>query len=163
MWDRFSVGEMARRWALARDLMRRRDLACLLVFGNSGVNRHNQANVFWLTNHLDLHHNYLVASLDEAIEPALYVGLTNHVPNARQVSDVPIIEWGGYNPAEAVAARLQAVGLGGARIGIVGINHKFGACLKTGGTHEAQAVSRDVMRMESWGRSSPRTVASTAA
>ncbi len=126
MWDRFSAGEMARRWALARDLMRRRDLAGLLVFGNSGVNRHNQANVFWLTNHLDLHHNYLVAPLDEAIEPALFVGLTNHVPNARQVSDVPIIEWGGYNPAEAVAARLRAVGLERGRIGLVGVNHKFG-------------------------------------
>ena len=44
---------MARRWSLARNLMG------LLLFGNSGVNRHNQANVFWLTNQLDLHHNYL--------------------------------------------------------------------------------------------------------
>lgn len=72
MWDRFSGGEMARRWALARDLMQRRDLGGLLVFGNSGVNRHNQANVFWLSNHLDLHHNYLVAPLEETSEPALY-------------------------------------------------------------------------------------------
>jgi Xaa-Pro aminopeptidase len=106
--------------------MRQHDLAGLLIFGNSGVNRHNQANIFWLTNHLDLHHNYLVAPLDESVEPALYTGLTNHVPNARQVSDIPLIEWGGYNPAEAVARRLQAIGLTQGRLGLVGVNHKFG-------------------------------------
>jgi Xaa-Pro dipeptidase len=126
MWAKFSPSEMARRWSLARDLMRQHDLTCLLVFGNSGVNRHNQANIFWLTNHLDLHHNYLVAPLDESIEPALYTGLVNHVPNARQVSDIPIIEWGGYNPADTVATRLKSIGLGRGRLGLVGVNHKFG-------------------------------------
>ena len=126
MWAKFSLEEMNRRWALARELMREHNLAGLLVFGNSGVNRHNEANIFWLTNHLDLHHNYLVAPLDETIEPALYTGLTNHVPNARQVSDIPVIEWGGYNPAEIVAARLKHIGLTRGRLGLVGVNHKFG-------------------------------------
>ncbi|MCI0644887.1 MAG: M24 family metallopeptidase [Chloroflexi bacterium] len=126
MFDKFSRQEMERRWSLARDLMRQHDLMALLVFGNSGVNRHNEANIFWLTNHLDLHHNYLVAPLDGSIEPALYTGLANHVPNARQVSDIPIIEWGGYNPAETVAARLEATGMTTGRLGLVGVNHKFG-------------------------------------
>jgi hypothetical protein len=102
------------------------DLIGLLIFGNSGINRHNEANVFWLTNYLDLHHNYLIAPLDESMEPALYVGLTNHVPNARQVSDVPVIEWGGYNPSQTVAARLKQLGLISGRLGLVGVNHKFG-------------------------------------
>jgi Xaa-Pro aminopeptidase len=106
--------------------MRQHDLAGLLIFGNSGVNRHNEANIFWLTNHLDLHHNYLVAPLDESIEPALYTGLTNHVPNAQQVSDIPLLEWGGYNPTETVARRLRAIGLTRGRLGLVGVNHKFG-------------------------------------
>ncbi|MFL5796596.1 MAG: M24 family metallopeptidase [Actinomycetota bacterium] len=126
MWDRFSSDEMARRWRLARDLMDRHDLAALVVFGNSGVNRHNQANVFWLTNHLDLHHAYLVAPRDEAIEPALYTGLANHVPNARRVSDVPVIEWGGHDPAATVAERLQKVGITTGRLGLVGVNATFG-------------------------------------
>ena len=126
MWDKFSAEEMSRRWSLARNLMRQHDLIGLLVFGNSGVNRHNEANIFWLTNYLDLHHNYLVAPLDESIEPALYVGLTNHVPNARQVSNIQQIDWGGYNPAETVAARLKQVGLTRGRLGLVGVNHKFG-------------------------------------
>jgi Xaa-Pro aminopeptidase len=106
--------------------MGRHDLEALLVFGNSGVNRHNQANAFWLTNHLDLHHNYLVAPWDESIEPALYTGLANHVPNARQTSDVPVIEWGGYDPAATVVERLQKVGITSGRLGLVGVNATFG-------------------------------------
>lgn len=125
MWAKFSKPEMERRWRLARNLMRQVDLVGLLVFGNSGVNRHNQANIFWLTNHLDLHHSYLIVPLEESIEPALYTGLTNHVPNARQVSDVPIIEWGGYNPAEIIVQRLKATGMTRGRLGLVGVNHKF--------------------------------------
>jgi Xaa-Pro dipeptidase len=126
MYDKFSPAEMERRWSLARELMRQENLIGLLLFGNSGVNRHNEANIFWLSNHLDLHHNYLVAPFDEGIEPALYTGLANHVPNARQVSDIPIIEWGGYDPAASVAGRLRETGQTKGRLGIVGVNHKFG-------------------------------------
>ena len=43
--------------------------------------------------------------LDEGCEPGLYVGLRNHLPNAREMTDVPLIEWGGYDPATTVAAR----------------------------------------------------------
>ncbi|MEJ2665789.1 MAG: M24 family metallopeptidase [Deinococcales bacterium] len=126
MVDRFSRSEMERRWALARGLMDRHDLEALLLFGNSGVNRHNEANVFWLSNHLDLHHCYLVVPREEGLEPALYTGLTNHVPNARQVSDVAEIAWGGYDPAATVAARLRSQGLSRARVGLVGVNATFG-------------------------------------
>lgn len=125
MWDRFSDAEMERRFGLARDLMRERDLSALVLFGNSGVSRGNMANAFWLSNHLDLHHCYLVVPLDESQEAALYTGLTNHVPNAREVSDVPIVEWGGYEPARTVAARLRELGLDRGRVGLVGVNAKF--------------------------------------
>jgi len=125
MWAKFSQQEMARRWTLARDLMRHLELDGLLVYGSSGANRHDQANIFWLTNHLDLHHNYLVAPLDESIEPALYVGLVNHVPNAREIAQVPIVEWGGDHPAEKIAGRLREMGLQKGRLGLVGIKAKF--------------------------------------
>lgn len=125
MRDRFSAGEMARRWALARDLMRRDNLRALVIYGNSGVNRHNQANVFWLTNHLDLHHAYFVVPEDASLEPALFVGLANHVPGARETSEVPV-EWGGYDPAAAIASRLRAAGAGRGRVGLVGVNARFG-------------------------------------
>jgi Xaa-Pro aminopeptidase len=119
MFDRFSAEEMARRGELARALMDEHELEALVLFGNSGVNRHNQANVFWLSNHLDLHHCYLVFPREG--DATLFVGLANHVPNAREVSDVPNIEWGGYRPAEKVAACLG----GARRIGIVGVNATF--------------------------------------
>lgn len=120
MWDRFSAAEMERRFGLTRALMDDQGLDALVLYGNSGVNRANQANVFWLSNHLDLHHCYLVV-LREG-DPALLVGLANHVPNAHEVSDVPVIEWGGYRPAEKVAERLR----GAQRAGLVGISAKFG-------------------------------------
>jgi Xaa-Pro aminopeptidase len=125
MWDRFSSAELERRYGLARDLMREHELSALVVFGNSGTNRANMANPFWLSNHLDLHHCYLVVPLDEGQETALYTGLTNHVPNAREVSDVPIVEWGGYAPAERVAARLREIGVTEGRVGLVGVNATF--------------------------------------
>jgi Xaa-Pro aminopeptidase len=117
---------MARRWRLARGLMDRHDLRALLLFGNSGVNRHNQANVFWLSNHLDLHHCYLLAPRDEAIEPALYTGLDNHVPDARRIAEVPVVAWGGRDPAATVAGRLRATGITRGRLGLVGVNATFG-------------------------------------
>lgn len=125
MWDKFSPAEMARRYGLARDLMREHGLGALVVFGNSGVSRGNMANPFWLSNHLDLHHCYLVVPLDEDEDAALYTGLTNHVPNAREVSDVPVIEWGGYDPAARVAERLSGLGVSDGRIGLVGVNATF--------------------------------------
>jgi Xaa-Pro aminopeptidase len=125
VWDRFSPTEMDRRSGLARDLMRGQELSALVVFGTSATNRASMANPFWLSNHLDLHHCYLVLALEESHESALYTGLTNHVPNAREVSDVPIIEWGGYEPSERVAGRLREIGAAQGRVGLVGANAKF--------------------------------------
>jgi Xaa-Pro aminopeptidase len=125
MWDRFSAAELERRFALARGLMLERELAALVIFGNSGTNRANMANAFWLTNHLDLHHCYVVVPADGGVDTALYTGLTNHIPNAREVSDMPIVEWGGYDPAATVAGRLRAIGVERGRVGLVGVNAKF--------------------------------------
>src|SRR5207302_20830 len=103
---RFSPEEMARRHASARALMHELDLEALVLFGNSGVNRHNNVNPFWLSQYLDMHHCYLVVPRAEDLDPALFVGLANHVPNAREISDVPVVEWGGYEAGDIVAARL---------------------------------------------------------
>ena len=65
MWDRFSDAELERRFGLTRELMRAQDVVALVVFGTSVTNRAGMANPFWLSNHLDLHHCYLVVPLDE--------------------------------------------------------------------------------------------------
>lgn len=123
-YPRFSDAEIQRRNTLARDLMRREGLSALVIFGNSGINRHNEANVFWLTNYLDLHHNYLVFPLEG--EPTLLTGLVNHVPNARAVSVIPDTRWGTYEPAQEIAKKLKKDGIGKGRVGLVGINATFG-------------------------------------
>jgi Xaa-Pro aminopeptidase len=114
---RFSLEEMERRLALTRALLDENGLDALLVFGNSGVNRHNNVNPFWLTQYLDMHHNYAIVPREGGVE--LYVGLVNHVPNAREEADAARVEWGGYQPGETVAARLRR--LGAERVGLVGV------------------------------------------
>lgn len=111
---RFSADEMARRYALARGLMRELGLDFLVVFGNSGVNRHNHANHFWLSEWQDMHHCYLVVPREG--DATLLVGLVNHVPNARELSGVPNVEWGGYEPGKTVARIVDG------SVGLVGVN-----------------------------------------
>ena len=111
---RFSAEEMARRYALTRAMLAEQGLDALVIFGNSGVNRHNHANGFWLSQWQDMHHAYLVVPRDG--EPTLLVGLVNHVPNAREISDVPNVEWGGYEPGRTIASLVSG------RIGLVGVN-----------------------------------------
>jgi Xaa-Pro dipeptidase len=122
-YPRFSASEFERRNQLARDLMRREELAALLLFGNSGNSRHNQANVYWLTNYLDLHHNYLILPLEG--DPTLLVGLVNHVPNAQLISVIPDTRWGTYKVAEEIVPQLQKNGIGRGRVGLVGVNATF--------------------------------------
>jgi len=114
---RFSPGEMERRLRLTRRLMSDSGLDALLVFGNSGVNRHNNVNPFWLTQYLDMHHNYVIVPPEGGVE--LYVGLVNHVPNAREEADAARVEWGGYQPGETVGRRLRE--LGARAVGLVGV------------------------------------------
>jgi Xaa-Pro aminopeptidase len=111
---------MARRYALTRRLLDEQELEALVIFGNSGVNRANHANGFWLSQWQDLHHAYLVVPRHD--DTALYVGLANHVPNARELSDVAIIDWGGYDPGATIAERLRAVGVERGRVGVVGVD-----------------------------------------
>jgi Xaa-Pro aminopeptidase len=122
-YPRFSADEFERRNALARDLMKKQDLQALVLFGNSGMHRHNQANVFWLTNYLDWHHAYLVFPLHG--EPTLFNSLINHVPNARLISVIPDTRWGTYEPAKEISAQLQKLGIHQGRVGLVSVNATF--------------------------------------
>jgi Xaa-Pro dipeptidase len=114
----FSEAEMTRRYELARGLMRELELDFLVVYGNSGVNRHNHANHFWLSQWQDMHHCYLVVPREG--DPTLLVGLVNHVPNARELSDVPNVEWGGYEPGKTIASLVSG------HVGLVGVNATWG-------------------------------------
>jgi Xaa-Pro aminopeptidase len=123
---RFSAAEMERRYALVRGMLDAQDLEAVVVFGNSGVNRHNHANGFWLSQWQDMHHAYLVVPRAADEDAALFVGLVNHVPNARELSDVPSVEWGGYEAGRTIAARLVSLGIEGGRVGLVGVDATWG-------------------------------------
>lgn len=122
MRARFSSAELGRRRALTRGLIDEHGLDALVLFGNSGVNRHDNVNPFWLTEYLDMHHCYLVVPREG--DAALYVGLVNHVPNAREVADCALVDWAGYEPGKTVAARLAE--LGARRVGLVGVAATWG-------------------------------------
>ena len=64
-----------------------------------------------------MHHNYVIVARDGPVE--LFVGLVNHVPNAREEADAARVDWGSYQPGETVAARLRE--LGAQRVGLVGV------------------------------------------
>jgi Xaa-Pro dipeptidase len=113
---------MARRYASTCRMLDDNELEAVVIFGNSGVNRHNHANGFWLSQWQDLHHAYLVVPRAADQSAALYVGLANHVPNARELSDVSVIEWGGYDPGATIAQRLRAIGVERGRVGLVGVD-----------------------------------------
>jgi Xaa-Pro aminopeptidase len=61
-----------------------------------------------------MHHCYLVVPREG--DATLLVGLVNHVPNARELSDVPNVDWGGYEPGKTIASLVSG------RVGLVGVN-----------------------------------------
>lgn len=117
LYPRFSEAEFARRHAAARALMAAEGVEALVVFGNSGIARHNHADIHYLSGFLGNRNNYLV--MVRAGEPVLFVQSHNHVPNAREASSIRV-ERGGLSSAVTVAHHLIAAGARRCAIGYVG-------------------------------------------
>ena len=117
LYPRFSEAEFARRHKAARALMEAEGIAALVVFGNSGIARHNHAEIHYLSGFLGNRNNYLV--MTPAGEPVLFVQSHNHVPNAREASSIRV-ERGGANSAVTVAHHLVKEGVNRSTIGYVG-------------------------------------------
>ena len=117
LYPRFSAAEFARRYAAIKNMMAAEGLDALVVYGDSGVSRHNHADIHYLSGFLGNRNNYVVMTVQG--EPALYVQSFNHVPNAREASSIRT-EWGGTSSAAAVAKHLLDAGLAKATLGYVG-------------------------------------------
>ena len=117
LYPRFSAGEFARRHAAARALMAAEGLDALVVYGNSGISRHNHADIHYLSGFLGNRNNYAVMTAKD--EPVLFVQSYNHVPNAREASSVRT-GWGGPDSAVTVARHLVDSGAHGGTLGYVG-------------------------------------------
>lgn len=117
LYPRFSEAEFARRHAAARALMSGEGVGALVVYGNSGIARHNHADVHYLSGFLGNRNNYVV--LPAAGEPVMFVQSHNHVANAREVSSIRV-ESGERDSAVTVARHLADAGLRRGVIGYVG-------------------------------------------
>jgi len=117
LYPRFSAAEFARRHAAARALMNAEGVDALVVYGDSGVSRHNHADIHYLSGFLGNRNNYVV--MTAAQEPVIFVQSFNHVPNAREASAIRT-EWGGASSAATIAGYLNDAALGKATLGYVG-------------------------------------------
>jgi Xaa-Pro dipeptidase len=141
---RFSEAEFARRHRLARELMDDLLLDGLVIFGSSAEARMQQADVYWLSNFAGIRENYLLFPMSG--EPVLFVQTHNHVPQARQLSIVPVEPGGGAGTwsdvGDRVGEQLRARGL--RSVGLVGLV-PYQAHARMAATSPASAF-RDVTR-----------------
>ncbi len=117
LYPNFSRHEFDRRYATARALMSQEQVDVLVVYGNSGISRHNHADVHYLSGFLGNRNNYVVLTRDA--EPTLYVQSHNHVPNAREASAVRT-EWGGRDSASTIVQHITKLARGAGTVGYVG-------------------------------------------
>lgn len=115
---RFTNAEMARRHHAGRKLMEEHGLDALLVFGHSGRRRHNQADVYYLSQCAPQHESYLL--MPAKGDPTLFVTHHNHLASARDVSSIVDVRRAHKRPGHQLVAEIRQRGLASARIGLVG-------------------------------------------
>ena len=115
LYPRFSDAEFAHRYARVRAAMQEVGLSALVLHGTAG----SYQEVQYLSNFLVTREAMLVFPQDG--EPTLFVQYYNHIPNARRVSSIEDIRWGGTDTAATAANNLQERGLAQGRIGIMGM------------------------------------------
>ncbi len=106
LYPRFSPGEFARRYAAARAMMTKEGVDLLVVYGDSSLNRHNQADIHYLSGFLGNRSNYVV--LPASGDPVLFAQTHNHVPNAREASSIET-RWGCADSAVTVARHAREI------------------------------------------------------
>jgi Xaa-Pro dipeptidase len=115
----FSAAEYARRYDRVGRMMAERDLSAVLFHGARG-----SGDIHYLANWVPSMEAYLLWPAQG--DPILFVQLYNHVPQARQLSVIPDVRFGGSNERGTVdssgqlLAALRERGLTSGRIGISG-------------------------------------------
>ncbi|HWI14644.1 MAG TPA: Xaa-Pro peptidase family protein [Burkholderiales bacterium] len=117
LYPRFSNAEFDRRYAAARTLMAAHGIDVLVIYGNSGISRHNHADVHYLSGFLGNRNNYLVVPARG--EPVLFVQSHNHVPNAREAASVEVV-WGGRDSSVTIARHIRDIAELPGTLGYVG-------------------------------------------
>src|SRR5438270_3677355 len=115
LYPRFSEAEFSHRYATVRTAMQQAGLSALIVYGT--ISSHHE--VQYLSNFPVTREAIFV--FPDSGEPSLFVQMFNHVPNARQISCITDVRWGGPATVDAVTENLQERGLAESSIGLVGI------------------------------------------
>ena len=100
--------------------MSRRNLDCLIIYGNSSVASHGSANIRWVANYWDAIQSYVVFPLKG--EPTLFNTVAPQLPLAISMSVLDDVRYGGHPSQipENVAQRVKELGLEKGNIGISG-------------------------------------------
>ncbi len=114
LYPRFSDAEFSRRYGTVRAAMQQTGLPALLVYGTTGSHHEVQ----YLSNFPVTREAILVFA--GSGEPTLFVQMFNHVPNARQVSCITDVRWGGPATLDAAVENLRERGMAEGSIGVVG-------------------------------------------
>lgn len=114
LYPRFSNAEFANRYARVRASMLEVGLSAIVLHGTAG----SYQEVQYLSNFVVTREATLVFPQDD--EPTMFVQYYNHLPNARRVSSIEDIRWGGSDIAIATANNLQERGFAQSRIGFMG-------------------------------------------
>jgi Xaa-Pro aminopeptidase len=115
LYPRFSDIEFSNRYARVRAAMQEAGLSALVLHGTAG----SYQEIQYLSNFLVTREAMLVFPQDG--EPTMFVQYYNHLPNARRVSSIEDIRWGGMDIAVTAANNLQERGLAQSHIGIMGM------------------------------------------
>ncbi len=115
--DRFSDAEFARRHAAVRAMMAERGLDVLIAHVTSAM----PANVRYLTGWGPYGNGPAFLLFPATGDPLLLVGIFSHVASAQRRS-VVAADFAGPNPGVTLAERLQDLGLGRARVGLVEVD-----------------------------------------
>lgn len=117
LYPRFSDQEYTLRRQIVDGFMADHGLNALVVFGWSAMGRAVQADVHYLSSYLGMRDNYVVVA--PGAEATLFVQSYNHVPNAREVSHLDDVRWGGTDSGETLG--LELIRRGAGTVGVVGL------------------------------------------
>ncbi len=112
--SQFSEAEYACRYGKIYQLLTELRLSALVCYGNRGA----PGMLHYLANVTPRWETYLVVTPGE--EPVLFVQLYNHVPNARRISNIKDVRWGGTDSIQSVVDELSSQGLVHERLGLSG-------------------------------------------
>ncbi len=116
---RFSKEEYDRRFREMRKRMQEKGIDVLIIYGDSGSNNSNHANVKYVSNYQDPVSSYVVFPLKG--EPSLHMSNRLYLPYAKRMSIFPRTDAVDYNPGGAVESRIRELGLEKGTIGLVGL------------------------------------------